>query len=220
MIETIADRIHPSVQEVSGKVFYSGRAAFSAPAPVYVLGANPGGDPVRQATETVRAHTAFVLSAPCEWSAYCDESWRGRPKGGDRRQRRVRHLLSGLGLDPRRIPASNLVFTRSSRSADLRDDHDKLIEMCWPVHQAVLEKLSPKALICFGLDTGERVRERLNARLHIASFEEHNDRRWRSHAWKTRTGLLVFGLSHPSIADWTNPHTDPTLMMVRALNSN
>ena len=216
MIESIAARIDPRLRKVSGKVFYSGRVAFSGTASVYVLGGNPGGDPGVKAAETVGAHTEVVLAdAPAEWSAYCDESWGGRRIGDAPLQRRLQHLLSSLDLDPRRVPASNLVFTRSRRSADLRVDIDTLIEMCWPVHQAVLATLRPKALICFGVGIGERVRRRLDARQHIGSFEEQNGRRWQSHAWKTLTGLMVFGLTHPSIANWTNLLTDPS-PMVRA----
>ena len=60
-----------------------------------LLGFNPGGDPVAQATETVGAHTDWVLSNPrSEWSAYCDESWGGRRAGDLPLQRGVRHLLS------------------------------------------------------------------------------------------------------------------------------
>ena len=220
MIESIADRINRRLWRISGKVFYSGRAAFSGTASVYVLGFNPGGDPVAQATETVGAHTDWVLSNPrSEWSAYCDESWGGRRPGDHPLQRGVRHLLSRLNLDLRRVPASNLVFTRSELSADLTGGIDSLIELCWPVHEAVLQMLRPKALICFGVDTGKRVRKRLGPCQQIDSFEEQNNRRWQSHAWRTLEGLMVFGLTHPSRVDLTNPACDPS-PMVRALISN
>ena len=221
MIEDIAVRIDPRLRETSGKVFYSGRTAFSGTACVYVLGFNPGGDPIVKASDTIDAHTDFVLSdTPAEWSAYCDERWRlGRWPGDAPLQRRVQHLLFGLDLDPRRVPASNLIFTRSRRSADLGvDDIDGLIEMCWPVHEAVLALLRPKALICFGVDTGKRLRKRLGANQQIGSFKEQNARRWESKAWMTPTGLIVFGLTHPSIADWTSPLADPSAM-VRAFVS-
>jgi hypothetical protein len=156
MIEDIAARINPELWRKSGKVFYSGRTAFSAaPASVYVLGDNPGGHPVALADETVECHTDFVLSdAPAEWSAYCDECWRGRPRGTRPLQRRVQHLLSRLDLDPRRVPASNLIFVRSRRRANL-EAVDALAAKCWRVHEAVLGMLRPQAVICFGKKTGE-----------------------------------------------------------------
>jgi hypothetical protein len=217
MIEQITECIDPELRKMSGKVFYSGRTAFSGAARVYVLGNNPGGDPVEKVAATVGADIDSVLSRkPAEWSAYCDESWGGRPAGDHPLQRRLRHLLSGLELDPRHVPASNLMFVRSRRSADLRADADALIEKCWPMHEAVLATLRPEALICLSVDTGKRLRARLNASRHIGSFEERNNRRWQSHARRTRSGLIVFGLTHPSIANWTNPRTDPS-PMVRAL---
>jgi hypothetical protein len=222
MIESIAAHIDRELWKESGKVFYSGRGAFSGPACVYVLGFNPGGDPASRTDETVGGHTERVLfQAPADWSAYYDEVWKERAKraGEAPLQRRMRHLLSGLSLDPRRVPASNLIFTRSRRSARLGNT-DKLIERCWPVHEAVLAMLRPKALICFGIETGELVITRLGATREFVPFKEQNDRGWQSRAWETPTGLLVFGLSHPSVADWTNPLTDPTRMVVRALNLN
>jgi hypothetical protein len=225
MIERIAARIDPRLWKISGKVFYSGRNAFSGPASIYVLGFNPGGDPASRTEETVGGHTERVLfQAPADWSAYYDEVWKERAKraGEAPLQRRMRHLLSGLRLDPRCVPASNLIFTRSRRSGGLpRVDLDTLIKMCWPVHQEVLDTLCPKALICFGIETGKRVIRQLGVTREIGPpFKEQNDRGWKSRAWETPTGLIVFGLPHPSIADWTNPLTDPTRMVVRALNLN
>jgi hypothetical protein len=219
MIEDIAKRIDPELRKMSGKVFYSGRAAFSGTARVYVLGDNPGGDPVRKAADTVDADIESVLSRkPAEWSAFCDESWGGRPAGAHRLQRGVRHLLTGLDLDPRRVPGSYLIFVRSRQSADLGADTDALIERCWPVHQAVLATLRPKALICLGRKTGKRVKERLGASQKIGSFKEQNKRGWENEAWRTPTGLIVFRLTHPSRVDWTKPPTDPSPMVASLLD--
>ncbi len=58
----------------SGKAFYSGRAAFSAPSPLYTLGLNPGGSPNDYGEETVELHTKQVLTThPPNWSAFRDE---------------------------------------------------------------------------------------------------------------------------------------------------
>lgn len=213
MLETIAAQIDRQLLPVSGAVFYSGRAAFRAPAPVYVLGYNPGGNPTDMAADTISRHTQCVLDAPDAWSAYCDESWNGRHVGQSPLQKRMQHLLQGLGLDPRQTPASNLIFARSARAATLNADTKNLIEMCWPVHNVVLATLCPKAIVCFGADTGRYVRRRLGAKQLIDVFEERNNRKWKSHAWKTPAGLIVFGLTHPAIADWTQPDTDPSPMV-------
>ena len=48
MIEKLAERIPPDLLGRSGSVFYSGRAAFSSQASLYILGLNPGGNPKEQ----------------------------------------------------------------------------------------------------------------------------------------------------------------------------
>jgi uracil-DNA glycosylase len=159
----------------------------------------------------VGANVDSVLSgARAEWSAYTDDSWRSRAAGDSRLQRRVRHLLAGLGLDPWRVPSSNLIFVRSARGDDLGSETNRLIEQCWPVHQAVVELLRPRAVIAFGRRTYEAVRKRFDANQEIGSFEERNKRRWTSRAWYAPSGLIVFGLTHPSVANWINPATDPS----------
>ena len=45
MIEDLARTIPRKLCDESGSMFYSGRAAFSGPGPLYILGLNPGGNP-------------------------------------------------------------------------------------------------------------------------------------------------------------------------------
>ena len=120
MIDEFANIVPKALYPISDSVFYSGRAAFALPAPVYVLGLNPGGDPDQQKTDTIGRQIDFVQGeTPSNWSAYSDESWGGRPPGMATFQRRVLHLFERLGSDPRRTPSSNLFFTRSRRLATL-----------------------------------------------------------------------------------------------------
>ena len=42
MIENFSKHIHRALKKRSGKVFYSGRVAFSGERPLYILGCNPG----------------------------------------------------------------------------------------------------------------------------------------------------------------------------------
>ena len=70
-IESFVERIPTSLLARSGKVFYSGREAFSKPSDLYVLGVNLGCDPANHEDETVGNHTASLLrSHPDDWSAY------------------------------------------------------------------------------------------------------------------------------------------------------
>jgi hypothetical protein len=216
VIHTFASMIAPALLEQSGRVFYSGRSAFSNESDLYLLGFNPGGDPESDAETTVGHHTNFVLhKAPPLWSAYSDESWKGRPAGTHGLQPRVLHLFRQLGRDPRRTPSSNLIFVRSRRAASLSDD--SLEDVCWPLHAEIISRLRPRAIVCLGAKTGDKVWRRLGASSVLGSFEERNERKWKSTAYQTPSGLIVLSLTHPSIADWTAPATDPSPFVLSVL---
>jgi uracil-DNA glycosylase len=155
-----------------------------------------------------------------EWSAYTDEQWdhSGKP-GNCGMQPRVRHLLRRLNLDPRRVPASNLVFVRTPRERNLRGIFDGLAEQCWPFHQTVIEKLGVCVVLVFGKRAGLWVRNKLDAHAPVEEFIENNNRRWRSQSFMNTHGIAVMVATHPSIADWTNPKTDPSPLMGRLLES-
>lgn len=221
MIPDLHDRLLALVPsdllERSGRVFYSGRAAFTQPAPLYLLGLNPGGNPIEQATETIGSCIANASSRPAEWSAYVDDTWRGRTPGSRPLQRRVQHLLRQVGLDPRSVPAANVVFVRSRRESDLEAEKARLLQACWPVHHALIAAMGVRVIACLGGTAGRWVRERLGAGDLIDSFTESNDRHWKSQTHVTHEGLKVVTLTHPSIADWCSPATDPTVLVARAL---
>ena len=138
MIFEIASAIPAALSDVNGKVFYSGRDAFQAGRPVYLLGYNPGGQPDALLAETVASHTRAVLtSLPSNWSAYRDESW---ISGGHRQtagtatfQPVILQLIDALGIDPGFLPSSNLVFARSAHVAHL-NSRKELHRLCWPAH--------------------------------------------------------------------------------------
>ncbi|MBR0829482.1 hypothetical protein JQ596_28500 [Bradyrhizobium manausense] len=219
MIEHFAEKIDPALNRQSGKVFYSGRTAFSRPADLYLIGLNPGGDPVRQATETIGAETARVLlQLPDRWSAYSDESWRNKRPGTHQMQPRVLHMLRQLGRDPRETPASNLIFMRSRREANLGADVNVLVDQCWPFHEAVIASLNPKVIVCFGQTVGSLLNRKLKANERpIARFVETNSRGWATKAYRAGSQIVIVA-THPSIADWTNPAADPTPLIQEMLD--
>jgi uracil-DNA glycosylase family 4 len=202
----------------SGKVFYSGKNAFSAPAPLYVLGVNPGGDPDAPEEETVAAHTAWVATAaPSDWSAYRDESWKGKRPGTHGMQPRLLHMFKVLGLSPGSVPASNLLFVRSRREGDLAQDIEHFASLCWPFHHCVIANLRPRVILCLGQTAGEYVRGKVGAHERYATFTEQNARKWQSHAYRSHGGLKVVVATHPSIANWSAAPSDPTSLLASAL---
>ena len=219
LLAELASAIPKDLLDCSGKVYYSGRNAFRAGAPIYILGANPGGAPASNPNETVRSHSTWVTEcAPVSWSAYRDESWEGKPPGTFRMQPRILHLLSSLGLDAGDIPASNLAFVRSRRLATLESDFQELAEACWPFHAYVLEQVRPRLVLCLGGEAGDFVRAKLHATQLMDSFIEANNRRWQSSIYETAQGPKVAVLTHPSIANWRSPATDPTPLVQRYVN--
>lgn len=218
MIEEFARLIPEDLRGRSGSVFYSGRRAFSRPSPLYILGLNPGGDVDGQRSETVEWHTRKVLfELPALWSAYRDESWRGAPPGTRGMQPRVLHLLERVGLSPDEVPASNIVFSRSSRERTFKGRVNKVAEACWSFHQSVIASLKPKVILCFGRTAASFVCDRLKAHSLVDEFVEENARRWRSRTFVNAHGTSVISAAHPSIADWTCSATDPSRLVVRAL---
>ncbi|MFH1140239.1 MAG: uracil-DNA glycosylase family protein [Chloroflexota bacterium] len=219
MIDTLMQLIPEDLMGRSGSVFYSGKDAFTGMRPLYLLGVNPGGDPSKKSKETVRWHTNKVLREESDnWSAYRDESWEGALPGAWGMQPRVLHLLRGLKLDPGEVPASNIVFLRSRREGTIAGSLNELAEACWPFHRRVIEELNIRVVLCFGKTAGGWVCKQLGADRLVGQFIEHNNRRWKSTAFRNSDGITVVVGTHPSIADWTSPATDPTELVRRMLH--
>ena len=217
-IDLFVSKVPSNILDESGKVFYSGRDAFARPAPLYVLGVNPGGDPANYSGETVRYHTRQVLTAlPSNWSAYRDESWEGAVPGTYGMAPRILHVFKQLGLTPGSVPASNLFFVRSRREAQIRERQAELSDLCWPFHQTVIERLKPRVILCLGSTAGKYVCKKIGANRHIGTFVERNNRRWNSHAFASTSGVRVVIATHPSIADWRTVTTDPSGLIQMAL---
>lgn len=218
MIEDFAKSIPKEFLKTSGSVFYSGRNAFNREAEVYILGVNPGGDPDEQASETIEWHTRKVMEQePDDWSAYRDESWKGAIPGSWGMQPRVLHLFHRMGCSAGDVPASNIIFVRSRREADIKSKFNGLIPKFWPFHESVISTLKPKVILCFGGKAGNIVCDKLGAKTQIDEFVESNKRRWKSRAYQNDKGIKVVVATHPSIADWTAPSSDPTAMILRVM---
>ncbi|CAM3101858.1 Uracil-DNA glycosylase-like domain-containing protein [Sphingomonas antarctica] len=216
-INDALDALPTSLLSRSGSIFYTGRAAFKAPSQLYILGLNPGGDPVAQAEDTIGTDRQRFLEGPASWSAYADESWAGAAPGTLGIQPRVLHLLAALGLNPRTVPASNILFARSATEAALAKEKIDLLRACWPVQKAVIDTLGVQIVLCFGGTAGKWVRDALGAHALIDTYVENNARRWTSEAHRALDGRVVVSLTHPGRANWCNPASDPTALVARVL---
>jgi len=128
-------------------------------------------------------------------------------------------MMRRLDLDPGRVPASNLVFVRSTRGDKLGPDFDRFADLCWPFHAFVLRELRPKVILCLGGKAGKYARARLGAHVQTGLFVEQNNRGWKSTSYAAPGGPSVVVATHPGIADWTTPATDSTGLILEALAS-
>jgi hypothetical protein len=218
MLDNLCQLIPKELLNESGSILYSGKDAFTSNAELYILGLNPGGDPKELNSNTIAAHTKSILETkPTNWSEYRDEIWEGKLAGKWGMQPRVLHLLSKLSLDPGKVPSSNLIFVRSRRESTLTQNKTQLAKLCWPFHEAVINEIKPKVILCFGQTVGKFVKTKLAANTLLGEFVEQNNRKWTSRAFSNDYGVTVVIATHPSIADWKNPKTDPSHLLEMGL---
>ncbi len=224
MIEDFARLIPESLMDKSGSVFYSGRRAFGSSSKLYILGMNPAGDLQTHSDLTVSWHTDKVLHKESEnWSSYRDEKWAKKDgwyvPGAAPMQKRMLHLFQRIGSDPGEVPASNIIFLRFGRQDQPeRYQISQLAQKCWNFHEAVVERLGVRVVVCLGNESGDLVRGQIGAHTQIDEFIENNRRNWQSSTHIAADSLSVVTLTHPSVADWTSPTTDPTHLVQRALS--
>lgn len=216
-IRSAALNLPSKIQARSGSVFYTGMTAFQKPSRLYVVGLNPGGSPVQQASNTVKADLEAWQRQEMPFSRYLDESWEGKVPGKHGMQPRMRHMFERLGLDLRSTPAANLIFVRSPGEADLVAEKESLLEACWPVHQTVIDGLEVDTILCLGGTAGRWVREKLAISRKVDSYAETNSRGWSSDAHIGNCGRMVVTVTHPGRANWINPASDPSDLLARSL---
>ena len=191
---------------------------FSAQCDLYILGLNPG--VILIIRQKKRYATDKVLSRePGDWSAYRDEKWEGKPERTHGMQPRVLHLLGRLGYSQDGLPASNVVFPRSRRADLLDGGMRQYADQYWVFHQTVIDRLQPQVILCFGSESSNFVREKVHATKLVDHFVERNNHRCRSCSFSNDKGLIVIQATHPSIANWRAPATDPTELVKRALET-
>ena len=216
MLEEFVELIPDSFLNQPGSALDSGRQAFAVQPDIYIIGYHSGG----QSPELLEEQIDRVLHREdANWCAYKDEVWGRPPPGSHRIQKRIVHLCAGLGLDPRDVPASYLIFWRWT--TDVKPsaaEKQQWAADCWPFHQEVIDRLGVKIVVCLGGETGNRVRKNLGASPEpVREFVENNRRRWRSCAYQAGHRYILV-LTHPTQANWENSNADPTPLVQWALD--
>lgn len=222
MLEDFVQLIPRSLLNQRGRALYSGRAAFDHPSDLYIIDYHPG-DIHPKSPETVEEQINQVLNhRPPEWSGYLDESWDGLQPGNHRIQKRIVHLCEGLGLNPRAVPASHLIFQCwEIAGAPAPAVQRQWAADCWPFHQAVIDRLGVKVLVCLGRNASgwvlKKERELTGVEpQQIDSFTAKDKAAWPSYAYQSGNRYIVT-LTHPIRASWINPNADPTDLVKRTL---
>ena len=129
------------IAEMDGRVLYSSVETLG-PGKLYLLGLNPG-----EGHDRYHHIGASLRDMPNHRSnTYIDDDW-GRGIGLHHTQQRVCYMLRALGLEPRPVFATNLVFARSRMWTSAQA---KLIPACLRVHQMFLEIVQPHTVLTFG----------------------------------------------------------------------
>ena len=141
--DTVSDLIRileqTNLADRPGRLLYSGLGTL-CPGRLYMLGDNPGGDPDAE-SDSPRTHLEALVRRSPDWNEYISGVWKPRGRvcaaGEAGMQRRVRDLLTNLGLPTQTVCASNLIFVRSQVSDGLgnRLERAHLARQCWPVPQ-------------------------------------------------------------------------------------
>lgn len=202
-LSTFSEKQLKDILSMSGEVLYSGAATLRQ-GDVYLLGHNPGGDANSSHLPTVARSLRELPTKRI--NSYLDTKWTGRAT----LQRRVIWLLERLGLNPRRVSASNLIFARSRDVAS--SQFERLADLCWPVHEQIIKIVQPRLVIVYG-NSGDSPYSFLVRRFAAEDEEQfpsgHGN--WMCRAFRVRDSFQVVGLphlsryaisAHPEVIDW------------------
>jgi len=181
----------------SGNILYSS-ASTLRPGSVYLIGYNPGGDP--DCIKTTIQETLNGLPGKTE-NGYIDESWGGKEAGKNILQCRVRYLLEDIcGLKTEEVCASNLIFKRSEDAKSIK--FKECADICWPVHERIIQIVSPSLIIAFGNGNNSPysyLRNRLKGKDEDWIKSGYGKKRiWYCKSFRSDKGILVIGLPHLS----------------------
>lgn len=112
---------------------------------LYLMGSNPGGTKGND----LRDHLDKLEN---QTDNEYDKGWgdvQGEYDPGEHHlQLNVKHLLEKLDYGYKEVCASNLIFQGSKNQNEI--NYNKLANLCWPVHQIIIDIIQPKVILVFG----------------------------------------------------------------------
>lgn len=182
--------------QAPGAVLYSSVDTLR-PGQFYFMGLNPGGG-----TENTSTLADNIAAARRGNNAYIDERWspggRLKPAGQAVLQKRMKSVADLLGVDLRRVPASNLAFTRSRRVGE-HLGFDEAVRLCAPVHRIFLDAIRPTFLFTFGNIEHFKAGFELSAIESIDALHQS----WKAYRGTAKLGDMTFQFGNvPHLSVW------------------
>ena len=121
-------------------------------------------------------------------------------------QLEMQALLGRVGLDPREMPASDLIFLRSAQ-ADRIASPAELMELCWPFHRAVIERLGVRVVLSLYKPAAGFVRMKTDAYPmpvdRVFQQSRSAKRKYRRECFAAPGSLRIVQITRPTGAPWT-----------------
>ena len=147
--EFIRKTLGPEYLTKAGGIIYSSHETICA-RDVYLIGMNPGGTGGSVTLDQCRVGNMTRTD-----NELLDADW-DYGVGQHPIQKRAIWLLEKLGLEPRKVFTTNLVFMQSNQVKTFKEktglDIKDIIKKCWSVHEAFLSIVRPSLILAFGND--------------------------------------------------------------------
>lgn len=183
----------------------------------YFLGLNPGGSPDGiTGKDKIQNH---LFKEQQDFNEYLEGIWSpgGKTKlpGQAVLQKRFQYLFSSLGVDPRNVCGSNLIFVRSRRANDLKEQKT-LANKCWVVHEYIISLVKPKAIFVLGESPFTFVKNKIQKIKTDSCMAGHAN--WKCDLFKgmlLNEEVLLFKIphlsiyaidKHPEVIEWIKQH--------------
>lgn len=128
--------------------------------PIYFIGANPGGADKCTIVEDLEK----LSQKPDDYNEYIHGIWPNGAnpnplKGKEKLQKRVQKLFQEINVDLKEVCTSNLIFFTSRDLKELKKKMNmsfiNIADICWPIHEEILENVKPKIIIALGTSTSD-----------------------------------------------------------------
>ncbi len=213
-VRQAAESMGKEVLDLPGWILYSSYKTLVR-GDYYFLGVNPAGSGEDHPKTVQNSLDGLIhFTGEADKNQYLDVSWYKDPNDERRRplQKRVDYLFKQLNVNPNDVCASNLIFASSKKGKD--SGGSRRAEICWRVHEAILEIVQPRVIITHGSMPFDFVNDKLRG-ISLQEPQKCNHANW---TWRCsrlgETGQKLVGLPHLSIYAIDTPSRAVTVLEI------